>query len=47
LANKEIAAELYLTVRTVETHLSRIYAKLHVRSRAQLARRFAEDGTRR
>jgi DNA-binding CsgD family transcriptional regulator len=47
LANKEIAAELYLTVRTVETHLSRIYAKLHIRSRAQLARRFAEDGTRR
>ena len=40
LSNKEVAAQLYLSVYTVQAHLSRVYAKLGVRSRAQLARRF-------
>jgi len=35
--NKEIAAQLFMSVRTVEAHLSRIYGKLGVRSRAELA----------
>jgi DNA-binding NarL/FixJ family response regulator len=39
LSNKEVAAQLYLSVATVEAHLSRVYAKLGVRSRTQLARR--------
>jgi DNA-binding NarL/FixJ family response regulator len=39
LANKEIAHELFITVRTVEFHLKHAYAKLGIRSRAQLARR--------
>jgi DNA-binding CsgD family transcriptional regulator len=39
LPNKEVAARLFITVRTVETHLSKIYAKLGVRSRAELASR--------
>jgi DNA-binding NarL/FixJ family response regulator len=39
LPNKEVAAQLYLSVYTVEAHLSRVYAKLGVRSRTQLARR--------
>jgi DNA-binding NarL/FixJ family response regulator len=39
--NREVATALFLTDRTVEGHLSRIYAKLGVRSRAELARRFA------
>jgi DNA-binding CsgD family transcriptional regulator len=38
-SNKEIARILYVTVSTVEAHLSRAYAKLGVRSRSQLAGR--------
>ena len=36
--NREVAAELFLSVKTVEANLSRIYHKLHVTSRTQLAR---------
>jgi DNA-binding CsgD family transcriptional regulator len=39
LSNKEIARELVVTVHTVEVHLSRVYAKLGVASRGQLAAR--------
>jgi DNA-binding CsgD family transcriptional regulator len=39
--NREVAAELFLTVHTVEKALTRIYSKLGVRSRAELARRLA------
>lgn len=35
--NREVAAELLLSVKTIEVHLTRIYAKLGVSSRAQLA----------
>ena len=38
--NREVAALLFVTDHTVEFHLSRIYRKLDVRSRAELARRF-------
>ena len=38
-SNKEIARELFVTVHTVEVHLSRAYAKLGIRSRGQLAGR--------
>jgi DNA-binding NarL/FixJ family response regulator len=41
--NREIAAELVVTPRTVEAHLTRIYAKLGVRSRAELVRRLASS----
>jgi DNA-binding CsgD family transcriptional regulator len=42
--NKEIAAAMFVTVGTVEAHLSRVYRKLGVRSRAELAGRFGRDG---
>jgi len=42
-SNKEIAASLFISVHTVELHLSHAYAKLGIRSRAQLARRLARS----
>jgi DNA-binding NarL/FixJ family response regulator len=41
MSNKEIAQALFVTVHTVEVHLSHAYAKLGVRSRTQLAGRLA------
>ncbi|MGH3070856.1 MAG: helix-turn-helix transcriptional regulator, partial [Gaiellaceae bacterium] len=43
LSNKQVAAELFVTVRTVEANLTRIYAKLGVRSRTELAHRFSQS----
>jgi DNA-binding CsgD family transcriptional regulator len=37
LTNREVAAELFLSPKTVEFHLGQIYRKLGVRSRTQLA----------
>ena len=42
LSNKEVAARLYLSTKTVEFHLSNAYRKVGVRSRVELARRVAE-----
>lgn len=42
--NKEVGAALFLSHKTVEFHLSRIYRKLDISSRAELIRRFAESG---
>jgi DNA-binding CsgD family transcriptional regulator len=39
--NKEAAAALFLSAKTVEAHLGRIYRKLGLRSRTELAARFA------
>ncbi|MFL5954356.1 MAG: AAA family ATPase [Gaiellaceae bacterium] len=36
-ANKQVAAQLHVTVRTVESNLTSIYRKLGIRSRSQLA----------
>ena len=41
LANKQVAAALVVSVGTVEAHLTRIYAKLGVRSRTELVRALA------
>ena len=35
--NKEAAADLFLSPKTIETHLTRVYRKLGVRSRSELA----------
>jgi DNA-binding CsgD family transcriptional regulator len=39
LTNREICGQLYLSPKTVEFHLGRVYRKLSVRSRTELARR--------
>jgi DNA-binding CsgD family transcriptional regulator len=38
-SNREIAGRLYLSVKTVEATLTRVYRKLGVRSRTQLSSR--------
>ena len=44
--NRQIAQELYLTLKTVEGHLSRAYAKLGIEGRAELPRVFEGEKTR-
>jgi DNA-binding CsgD family transcriptional regulator len=43
LGNKEIGARLFVSPRTVQTHLTHVYAKLGVTSRVQLV----QDASRR
>jgi DNA-binding CsgD family transcriptional regulator len=40
--NREVAAEQFTTVATVEAHLTRVYRKLGIRSRTELARLVAD-----
>ena len=40
-ANKQIAAALFISVHTVEAHLTHVYRKLEISSRGQLAGRIA------
>ena len=42
-SNKEVAAALFLSVKTVEVTLTRVYRKLGLRSRSELAARFAAE----
>jgi DNA-binding CsgD family transcriptional regulator len=41
-SNREVADALFITIRTVEANLTRIYRKLGVRSRAELAAHWKE-----
>ena len=47
LRNNEVAAELAISAKTVEWRLTRIYRKLGVRSRTELAVTFAHGGRNR
>jgi len=40
-SNREIACELYVTLKAIEGHLARAYAKLGIEGRSQLARALA------
>jgi DNA-binding NarL/FixJ family response regulator len=42
--NRQIAAELYISVKTVEFHLAQILARLDVDSRTEIARALAAPG---
>jgi len=43
-ANREVAAELFLSPKTIEFHLGRVYRKLGIHSRTELAALAAEGG---
>jgi DNA-binding CsgD family transcriptional regulator len=43
LSNKQVAAELYLSPKTIEFHLGNVYRKLGIRSRTGLAGRLADQ----
>jgi DNA-binding CsgD family transcriptional regulator len=43
MTNRDVAATLFLSPKTVEVTLSRVYAKLGIRSRAELGARIATD----
>ena len=42
--NREAGSRLFLSAKTIEAHLSRIYRKLGIRSRTELAARVAQEG---
>jgi DNA-binding CsgD family transcriptional regulator len=43
--NPEIAAELFLSIKTVESHLRNIFHKLDVSSRVEVARALEQAGS--
>lgn len=45
-SNREIAHELYVTLKTIEGHLARAYAKLGIRGRGHLSQALGEEKTR-
>jgi DNA-binding NarL/FixJ family response regulator len=45
MTNRDVAAKLFISSKTVEAALARIYRKLDIRSRAELARRLGKPST--
>ena len=43
MSNRQVASELFISIKTVQYHVTHIYAKLGVRSRAELAAQFREN----
>jgi DNA-binding CsgD family transcriptional regulator len=43
MTNRQVGAALFLSHKTIEFHLGRIYRKLNMRSRAELIKRFATE----
>jgi DNA-binding CsgD family transcriptional regulator len=47
LTNRQVAEALFVTVKTVETHLARVYQKLGIATRAELVQSIAPRSLRR
>ena len=45
LSNPEIAAQLFLSVRTIEWHLRKVFTKLQISSRGHLRRALPDDAS--
>jgi len=45
MTNREVAAAMFISPKTVEANLARVYHKLGIRSRAELGQRIAETST--
>jgi len=45
MTNRDVAGTLFISPKTVESNLARVYHKLGIRSRAELGQRMAEPGT--
>lgn len=45
MTNRDVAAKLFISAKTVEATLARVYRKLNIRSRAELGQRFGETAT--
>jgi DNA-binding CsgD family transcriptional regulator len=43
MSNRQVASELFVSIKTVQFHLTHIYAKLGVGSRAELAAQFRDS----
>jgi len=43
MSNRQVAAELFVSIKTVQFHLTHIYAKLHLNSRTGLAAHLRDD----
>ena len=42
MSNRQVASELFISIKTVQFHLTHVYAKLGVSSRAELAAQFRD-----
>ena len=47
MGNRQVASELFVSIKTVQFHLTHIYAKLGISTRAELAAQFRDNDTQR